>query len=113
MEGPYSSPLAGAEANAPHQKPSASPLAGRASGRKRGRPKKVEVEKAGKRAEGEKAMEGKQRGKSEKENTVKKEKEETKKTKKTKEDEGEGTVREGQAKKRLADCFQAGASSHE
>ena len=109
MEGPYSSPLAGAEANAPQQKPSGSAVAGRA---KRGRPKKCEVEKAGKRAEGEKAMEGKQRGKSEQQKNVKKEKEETKKTKKTKEDEGEGKVTEGQAKKRLADCFQAGASSH-
>jgi hypothetical protein len=110
VEGPYSSPLAGAEANAPQQKPSETAAAGRA---KRGRPTKCEVEKAGKRAEGEKAMEGKQRGKSEQQKNVKKEKEETKKTKKTKEDEGEGTVREGQAKKRLADCFQAGASSHE
>jgi hypothetical protein len=105
VEGPYSSPLAGAEANAPQQKPSETAVAGRA---KRGRPTKCEVEKAGKRAEGEKAMEGKQRGKSEQH--VKKDKEETKKTKKTKEDEGEG---EGQAKKRPADCFQAGASRHQ
>ena len=104
MEGYYSSPLAGAEANAPQQKPSETAVAGRA---KRGRPPKCDVEKAGMRAEGEKAIGGKQRGKSEQQKKVKKDREETNKTKNTKEDEGEGA---GQAKKRLADFFQAGAS---
>ena len=63
-------------------------VADRASGGKRGGPQKSEVEKGGKRAEGQKAMEGKQGGKSEKQQKRKQEKEETKESKATKGDEG-------------------------